>query len=436
MKKETLKNVIAEFHETEIPEVIERKIVDVDINVRKIVSIIGPRRCGKTYYLYHLMKTLIHQGVEKKRLLYINFEDERILPFDMREFQLIPEAYYERYPENKGRENYLFLDEIQNIENWEIPIRRIYDKEKAKIFITGSSSKLLSKEIATSLRGRTISYQLQPFSFVEILSVRGIKITPGLLYSSKRFQVKKILGEYMKFGGFPEVVLTGNENTKIRILQECLNVMFFRDLVERYSIRNKVLLKELMRHLISNTSKYFSISRFHKLAKENFRVTKRTLLNYSAYLEDIHLVFLLKKFGSLKEQMVSPRKIYCIDPGFKTATGFYTSEDSGRIAENIVFLKLREKQLKDTLIEIYYYKSKKSEVDFIVKRGKNIEKLFQVCWDIDRAKEREIKGLVEAAKFFKIKNGTIVTGDFEGEEKIDNVKIEFIPLRKWLMEIE
>lgn len=434
MKKEALKRIIAEFHETELPEIVERKIVDVDVSTRKIVSVIGPRRCGKTYYLYHIMKTLIQQGIDRKKLLYINFEDERILPFDVKEFQLLLEAYYELYPENKGEEICLFLDEIQNIKSWEIAVRRVYDKEKARIFITGSSSKLLSKEIATSLRGRTISYELQPFSFSEILSAKGIKTTPDLPYSGKRFLVKKILSEYMEFGGFPEVVLAKNENTKIRILQDCFNIMFFRDLVERYSIRNKNLLKELMKYLVSNTSKHFSISRFYKLAKQNFKVTKRTLLNYTYYLEDIRLIFLLKKFGTLKEQLVSPRKIYCVDTGFKTASGFYISEDSGRIAENIVFLKLREKQLNDPLIEIYYWKSEKSEVDFVVKRGKNIESLLQVCWDIESAREREIKGLVDASKFFGVKTGTIVTEDFEATEKIENRKIRFVPLWKWLLE--
>jgi len=230
MKKDVLKRLIVEFHESELPELIERNM-DVDLETRKIISIIGPRRCGKTYYLYYLMKKLIQQGVDKTRLLYINFEDERILPFSVKEFDLILEAYFELYPENKGEEIYAFFDEIQNVDGWEVAVRRIYDGEKMRIFVTGSSSKLLSKEIATALRGRTISYELQPFSFLEILTAKGVEITPDLPYSSKRFYVKKLLDEYMKFGGFPEVVLEDNESTKIRILQEYLNTVFFRDLV-------------------------------------------------------------------------------------------------------------------------------------------------------------------------------------------------------------
>ena len=431
MKKEILKRLIVEFHESELPELIERSM-DVDLETRKIISIIGPRRCGKTYYLYYLIKRLIQQGEDKTRMLYINFEDERILPFSVKEFDLILEAYFELYPENKGRKIYAFFDEIQNVDGWEVAVRRMYDREKIRIFITGSSSKLLSKEIATALRGRTISYELQPFSFLEILRAKGIDLTPNLLYSSKRFHIKKLLNEYMKFGGFPEVVLENDETTKIRILQEYLNTIFFRDLVERYSVRNTILLKEIIRFLISNISRYFSVSKFYKLAKQNFKVTKRTILNYCSYLEDVRLTLFVKKFGTLKEQMVNPRKIYCIDVGFKTASGFYTSEDLGRIAENLVFLKLREKQLRDPLVEIYYWKQKQ-EVDFIVKRGKKIEEIIQVCWDVEEAKEREIKGILNAAEFFKIKKGIIITGDFEGEELIEGVKIEYVPLWKWLL---
>ncbi|MCD6493484.1 MAG: ATP-binding protein [Archaeoglobaceae archaeon] len=431
MKKEILKRLIVEFHESELPELIERSM-DVDLETRKIISIIGPRRCGKTYYLYYLIKKLIQQGEDKTRMLYINFEDERILPFSVKEFDLILEAYFELYPENKGKKIYAFFDEIQNVNGWEVAVRRMYDREKIRIFITGSNSKLLSKEIATALRGRTISYELQPFSFLEILRAKGIDVTPNLLYSSKRFHIKKLLNEYMKFGGFPEVVLENDETTKIRILQEYLNTIFFRDLVERYSVRNTILLKEIIRFLISNISRYFSVSKFYKLAKQNFKVTKRTILNYCSYLEDVRLTLFVKKFGTLKEQMVNPRKIYCIDVGFKTASGFYTSEDLGRIAENLVFLKLRERQLRDPLVEIYYWKQKQ-EVDFIVKRGKKIEEIIQVCWDVEEAKEREIKGILNAAEFFKIKKGIIITWDFEGEELIEGVKIEYVPLWKWLL---
>lgn len=431
MKKEILKRLIVEFHESELPELIERSM-DVDLETRKIISIIGPRRCGKTYYLYYLIKKLIQQGEDKTRMLYINFEDERILPFSVKEFDLILEAYFELYPENKGKKIYAFFDEIQNVNGWEVAVRRMYDREKIRIFITGSSSKLLSKEIATALRGRTISYELQPFSFLEILRAKGIDVTPNLLYSSKRFHIKKLLNEYMKFGGFPEVVLENDETTKIRILQEYLNTIFFRDLVERYSVRNTILLKEIIRFLTSNISRYFSVSKFYKLAKQNFKVTKRTILNYCSYLEDVRLTLFVKKFGTLKEQMVNPRKIYCIDVGFKTASGFYTSEDLGRIAENLVFLKLRERQLRDPLVEIYYWKQKQ-EVDFIVKRGKKVEEIIQVCWDVEEAKEREIKGILNAAEFFKIKKGIIITGDFEGEELIEGVKIEYVPLWKWLL---
>ena len=222
MNKETIKKIIIEFHESQLPELIERDF-DIDIETKKIVTLIGPRRSGKTFFLYIIIKNLESKGVDRKDILYVNFEDPRIYPFTAVDIDILIEAYQELYPERSAP--YLFLDEVHEITDWERAVRYLDDKKKYKIFLTGSSSKLLSSEIATALRGRTISYKISPFSFIEILNARNIKVDDKITYSKTRFIVINQMEEYMNYGGFPEVVLEKNERTKFKILQEYFNTI-------------------------------------------------------------------------------------------------------------------------------------------------------------------------------------------------------------------
>ena len=435
-KKEAFKRLIAEEAQEPLPQVVPRIGLDMPKNTRKIVSIIGPRRCGKTYHLFGMMQDLLEAGVKRQAILYANFEDDRLLPFDGTEIEALMEAFHELYPEQ--RELRLFLDEVQNLPAWEVAVRRVSDQERARIVLTGSSSKLISTEIATSLRGRTLTYEMQPFSFQEALLAKGVLDPKSdnlqeALSGRQRFRLKRELEEYMEYGGFPEVVLEKDKSTRIRILQEYLRVMVFRDIVERYAIRNTGLLDSLVRYLISNISRYFSVARFQKATKELQNPAKRTILAFLDHIEDVRLSFLVKRYGSIKEQMVSPRKIYSIDVGFRTASGFYTASENGRIAENLVFLKLREASLRQPLVSIYYWSGGGSEADFVLKRGKDVFEVIQVSWDLEPSKEREVRGLVAAARAFGLEEGTIVTSDAEDSETVDGVRITYIPLWKWLL---
>ncbi|MFZ6016386.1 MAG: ATP-binding protein [Nitrospirota bacterium] len=184
--------------------------VDVPLSSQKIIAIVGPRRSGKTYLLFLVIKRLLSQGLSPEQIIYLNFDDPRLLPCDANGIELILQAYRELYPEHLKKRNYLFLDEIQNVKDWELGVRRIYDTRRFRIFLTGSSSKFLSKEIATQLRGRAISFEILPFSFREILSAKGIRLDKNIAYSTERFSINKYLDEYLKTGGFPEVVLEEN----------------------------------------------------------------------------------------------------------------------------------------------------------------------------------------------------------------------------------
>jgi len=199
---------------------------------------------------------LIDNEINPEQILYLNFEDDRVLPISTAELNGIIEAYYELYPEQIKNMVYFFFDEIQNIDGWELFIRRIHDRKNIKIFVTGSSSKLLSREIATSLRGRTLSYYLYPLSFEEFLKFKQISLVKDFEYASMRFKIKQLFNEYLYTGGFPEIVLE-SEQLRRPILQNYFEMLIYRDLVERFSIRNITLLKNLVKFLITNISTRF-----------------------------------------------------------------------------------------------------------------------------------------------------------------------------------
>src|SRR3990170_123257 len=218
-KKEIFKLLIQEFLESPAPDVIRRDL-NMPVDAEKVVTIYGPRRSGKSFYFYEMMQALVQKGISRERIIYINFEDDRILPINSKELGAFIEAYYEFFPENKERTVFFFFDEIQNIGGWELFIRRIFDKERVKIFLTGSSSKLLSREIATSLRGRTLSFALYPLQFKDFLKFKGQELKKNFEYTSQRYKVKKLVDEYMEFGAFPEIVLSQNATIKKRMLKE------------------------------------------------------------------------------------------------------------------------------------------------------------------------------------------------------------------------
>lgn len=436
MDKETIKQVIKESQEFKFPKIFPRE-TEIPLSSKKIIAVTGPRRSGKTYLLFLAVKKLLSRNKSPECILYVNFDDPRVLPANANDIENFLESYWELYPDHRNKVNYIFFDEIQNVQNWEIAIRRIYDTKKFHIFLTGSSSKLLSKEISTHLRGRAINFEVLPFSFKEILSVKGIELEKNIIYSQKRFSIRKHLKDYLEIGGFPEIVLEKNSTLKIRILKEYMETMFFRDLVERYRIKNQSLIRELIKYLTTNIASLFSLNAFYKWIKQSYPVTKRTLINYIAFLEDIGLFFLIRKFSySLKEQVQTPRKCYIVDNGFRHAYGFRFSEDKGKVLENVVFLELRHRQIKNPLMSIFYWQDyKKREVDFVIMEGKNITTLIQVCANTDdfKTKGRELKSLVKAGNELKCRDLLVITLDYDKKEIIEGKNIIFKPLWKWLI---
>ena len=424
MDKETIKKLIILAQERDV------KFVQRDTQIHfsgKINTIIGSRRAGKTYFMYQIINQL--KSENKDKIIYINFEDERLFPIKKEELDLILDAYYELYPDNKDEKIYIFFDEIQEVPFWETFLRRLYDQENVEICVTGSSSKLLSKEIATGLRGRTLTHHIFPYSFKEFLNVQGVILQRNFEYTPLRHKIKNLLAEYIEFGGFPEIV--DKDNTlKTKILQEYFDLIFYKDLVDRYQIRSFATVKEMLLYLVNNLSSYFSTNKYYNILKsQGKKISKNTLFTYLACAADINFIFMVPKYGKLKEQFANPKKVYVIDTGLINAVSFKFSQNIGRLYENVVLVELKRRD-KD----VYYWKNK-YECDFLTTQGEEVKEAIQVCYELtDENKDREINGLIETMDEFKLNDGLIITGDLEGEEIKGSKKIVYKPLWKWLLE--
>lgn len=425
-----LEQLIADFHERDLPAFTPRR-VRLPMLPNKIDTVIGMRRTGKTWFLYQTISDLAASGHPKESILYLNLEDERLLPLKATELQQIPDLFYRRYPAMKDRTCTFFFDEIQNIPGWERFVRRLLDTENMRLCITGSSAKLLSREIATSLRGRSISTEIFPFSFAEVLDHQGIDAGDSPRPGAKR---KALLENrfmaYLREGGFPEVQGIRDE-FRIRILQEYLDVVILRDLVERYQISGTVALRYLIRHLINSTAALFSVNKFYNdLKSQGIAVSKNTLHQYLEYLTDAYLFFQVPVHThSERARMVNPRKIYAIDTGMVRACSRSLHPDWGHLLENFVFLDLRRKY---DMIE--YYKTRGGhEVDFMATDYKGRKALIQVAADMREAatRSRELRALDEALEESGLGRATVITLDQEETLKTDHGHIDIIPAWRW-----
>ena len=425
IEREVLVEVIRDFQEWEPPSLVRRELrVPLDLRIKRAISIIGPRRAGKTYYMFQLITDLLERGVERDRILYVNLEDYRLEGADYRDLGSILETYYEMYPENRGRKVWLFLDEVQNVRGWEKAVRTFIDRENVQVFVTGSSSKLLSREVATQLRGRALTYEIYPFSFREFLRARGFQ--PGEYLSSReKSALLNMLDEYLRWGGYPEAVIEHGKRRKI--LEEIWEVTIARDIVDRWKIRNLRVLRLLIRAL--QESREFSAHKFYNYLKSlGVRVSKNTIYNYLEYLYDSLVAYPLKKYSpSYKEVEASTPKIYLVD------NGLYPRKEEGLLLENLVFMELKRRGYRENR-EMYYWRDPTGkEVDFLVLRG-GAAQLIQVAYELTyRNIDREVKPLVKAAKQLAVKDLTIITWNQQQTIRRGNLEIKVTPLWKWLL---
>lgn len=373
----------------------------------KIKVAIGMRRSGKTYFLYQQILDLFKKGIDKRQVLYINFEDDRLLPLDQKKLAMLIEAFYELFPENHDQKCYLFLDEIQNVQDWAVVIRRFHDSKNVEIYLTGSSSKLLSREIATSLRGRSLATEIWPYSFDEFLKARQDTFDRSLYDKKLQDKLKRVFHLYLTEGGFPEVISYDNDTRK-QTLQEYLDVALYRDIIERHEAKHPALIKYMILTMIHTAGRSFTINKFYNDVKsQGYSVGKDILYDYAEHIEEAYLAFTVPLFAtSYRKVQTNPKKIYAVDPGMIVATTF--QNDLSKLFENCVYLDLR--RLGCTMH--YYRTEEQDEVDFLIQTPHGEKKLIQVTWEMTDKKtvERENRALDAAKKELKI-DGTILTLD-------------------------
>ncbi len=375
---------------------ITRETLDIVPLSRDFISIIsGIRRCGKSTLLQQLMQKA------ETDYAYFNFEDPRIFGFEVNDFPKLEEAL--------GDCTYFFFDEIQNIEGWELFVRKLHDKGKI-ICVTGSNASLLSRELGTRLTGRNIQFELFPFNFNEFCRFYGCE------------KDNKSVVNYLEQGGFPAFL----KNPHIPYLQQLFKDILFRDIIARHGVRKSKTIESIALFLISNVGKEYSLNGL----KNAFDVgSANSVSDYISWLEDSYLIFSLPRFSwSLKSISKAPKKIYTIDTGFALANSHSFSKDKGRLFENLIYLNLRR-----TGKEIFYFKEK-GECDFIVKEKNTVTQAIQACFELNADNlQREVNGLREAMDFFDLEEGIIVTKSQNDLFITDDKKISVVSADKWLI---
>ncbi len=433
--KNVVKQLITDFQEQEIPKPTQREIAPLEMprGMRKAFVLTGMRRSGKTWTLFQHMQHLLSKGVDRRQILYLNFEDDRLLGLSLKDMHSILEAYFELFPGLIGNKAiHFFFDEIHEVPGWERFIRRLLDNETIQIYLTGSSAKMLSKEIATSLRGRTLVREIYPYNFREFLKHLHIDFEAPLT-TKKKAILNHHMHSYLQWGGFPEVV--GLDSAFHReILQGYIDTVIYRDIVERYNVKNVHVLRKLLSHCLQNPASLFSVNKmFQALKSQGYAVSKNTLYEFMEYFEDAYCLFSVSSFNlSARKSQLKPRKIYPVDTGLISAYAVEKEFMQGPTLESLIF-----SSLKRIAKQIYYFSTAKGqEVDFFIELPDNSKKLFQVSLSLKEAstRKREFSALQQAMQEKGLKESYIITLDEEETKHVEEGTIHVLPLRRYLLE--
>lgn len=428
-----LKEIILDFQDIGLETGVPRRVKVTPV-VGKATVCIGVRRCGKSTFMFQFIKRLLESGVPRQNVLYLNFFDDRLHGLQRDGLGAILEAYFSLYPEKKNTEKvYCFFDEIQVISGWEPFVDRLMRTEKCEVFITGSSAQMLSREIATQMRGRALSWEMFPFSFREFLDFKGID-GRGPFSTKQRLMVQKAFEEYWDSGGFPEVAGLPR-SLRIKIHQEYFNAVLFRDLVERHDISHPRAVADLAHRLVDNTASLYSVNSLTGYLKSlGHNAPKSAVSDYIEWFEDAYFLFTVRIFdSSLARANAKPKKVYCVDHSLVTSVSSGILVNSGHLLENLVFTALRR-----VTSEIFYFKSKGGrEVDFIARYQGN-RLLVQVCESLhDRqTRAREVSALVEAMAELRLTSGIIVTRNEEERIELESGGIDVVPVWRFLLHLQ
>ena len=387
----------------------------------KVNVVSGIRRCGKTHFMFQLIQEF------NKNVFYIDLEDERIIKPDIKFLNKLWEIIEENAEEGELR---VFIDEIQNVKGWEKFARRVAKRKDVLLFVSGSSSELTPKNIARTLRGRTLTNYLYPLNFREFLRFKGFDEE----FSTAKRKCRRLIKEFLRFGGFPEIVLEEDTIAKIRILQEYFSTIIERDIIEMQNVDNITAMELLIKFVANNASRLMSFSAVKKwINSVGVKVGKATLIEYFSKIENAFFAFRNPIFSySIKDVLQYPAKVYVADNGFISALTLDLKENIGWLLENLIAIELKKMQDADPMLKIHYWKSKDNEVDFVVRRGVEVGKLMQVCAvrEIDEIPKREIKALIRCSEELKCNKMEIITLEAEGSIR-KNIKV--IPLADFLL---
>ncbi len=431
MRKDTIKSLIA-LKQHEMPFDVIHRDEELPINRKKIITIPGVRRCGKSTLMMIAINALLESGVPTQNILWIGFDDERLKKMTSDDLDEVIASYMEMYPDVPIKDVYMFFDEIQIVEGWEYFVLRVYKSYCKNIYICGSNATMLSTELGTALRGYPLEYRTYPLSFNEYCRFKGVN-TDSYLEQDKA-KVRNAFAEYNHASAFPEVVLTVSETEKLQLLNGYFDTMLLKDVAEHYGIANLPVLRYFVKRIMANLTKPTSIlSIYNDIKSQGLRINKDELYRWADYVCGVFLFIRIPKYErSLAKEQRSQKKYYCIDNGLRSAVLLPQSDDNGKLLENIVFLHLNRNL--NPADRIFYFQES-AECDFVVQRNGHIDELIQVTWDMsdDNTRAREINGILEASKATDCDKLTIVTVDEEAILERDSKTINVVPAWKWLL---
>ncbi len=432
MDKQYLKTQIA-MRQAEFPATLISRERELEIHSGKIITVPGVRRCGKSSRMELVANRLLQEGVSRNRILWIGFDDERLVKMSSDDLGIIIEAYREMFPMQDFKDVYVFFDEIQLIEGWEYFVMRLYKHYTKNIYISGSNATLLGSELKTALRGWPLEEETLPLSFKEYCSFKDINTDSWL--EQDLAKVRNAFFDYNNEGGFPEIVLIDNVLEKTKILQTYFDTMLLKDLGEHYDIANLQVLRYFLKRIMSNLTKPTSVRALHNdIKSQGLKVSKDSLYEWANYACYIFMFLRISNYSrSLQKVESSQPKYYCIDNGLRSAILLPQSNDDGKKLENTVFLHLYRH--RTPVQQIYYYQGR-GECDFVLQSGLDVTQLIQVTWTLDDAdtRQREINGLLEASTATGCDNLLIITADTAEETMTESGKtIRVVPAWKWML---
>lgn len=436
--KDTFKQLIREFHNSDPPKVKPRELRLPSWclesspdgypprSAAQAVVITGPRRSGKTCFLYQLMQQLCEKAnppLSKDRLLYIDLQDDRLFPLEASDLSALFEAYFELHPENTTKRVALFLDEVHCVDGWDLVIRELLNNNELRIFITCSSSRFDAPSLEVSTPRRFVPFKLMPLSFREYVAFKGVPAEDENEVLGMRYMIRFLLDEYLIYGGYPEVAFS-DLSAKLRVLKTYYDILIYKDMVGGFAIRNIRLLKSLIKYLFTQIGSSVSLHGYYLGLLAESHVSRDTLLEYVSYLEKEDLISLVPVLSDSRgAKKVNPRKVFCLDNGLRNAVSIHLSQDDERLAQNVVYQELRRGGK-----QVYYWKDR-GHVDFVALEDRKLMGInVSYGREVDPSKANALLALSRALGRREA-DLSVITKDIEKVER----GVRYIPLWKWLL---